>query len=392
MFGFKKETKTESKKENVKKSQKSILTSASDGNIVTSSTSMYRQMSTSSHSEITSVESTSTQSLPLQSTSTNTDFSRIMTDATPFAFQPLGPSIIRRSARQAMPPPMIRSQPLRSSASRITSPYNTVNAIDPELKKKVHIKVTKSIRFMDVSRSIVPIYKTRSRNRGYLLLINNIKFFNESERVGAEIDEENLADLFNGLGFKIKKYRNLTKSRLQEKVTKFRTNRTLGIYDIVTVIVMSHGTGTDNGDNTQVVCSDGELLDTTWIINQFDSNVCSQLMGKPKIFIFQCCRGNNINSVQHDSVPITPRVQSDMLIAYSTIPGFLSHRDPKTGTWYIQAICKVFMEHAHAEDVESLLKIVDNKLSSLVAGSSRQTSSFENRGFKTCYLHPQLYE
>lgn len=98
---------------------------------------------------------------------------------------------------------------------------------------------------------------------------------------------------------------------------------------------------------------------------------------------------------------------ADMLIAYSTVPGkfqlfhtslnytdlslgFVSHRDPQTGTWYIQTICEVFMEHAHDTDVESMLKMVDAKLAKLVANSnSRQTTSYENRGFKNCYLHPK---
>lgn len=50
------------------------------------------------------------------------------------------------------------------------------------------------------------------------------------------------------------------------------------------------------------------------------------------------------------------------------------------------------MDHAHEVDVENLLKIVDNKLSTLIAQGSRQTTSFENRGFKTLYLHPKLWE
>ena len=52
------------------------------------------------------------------------------------------------------------------------------------------------------------------------------------------------------------------------------------------------------------------------------------------------------------------RSMSDILIGYSTLPGFASHRDVYLGTWYIQAICKVFMEHACDTDVEDMLKMV----------------------------------
>jgi hypothetical protein len=49
---------------------------------------------------------------------------------------------------------------------------------------------------------------------------------------------------------------------------------------------------------------------------------------------------------------------SDILIGYSTLPGFKSNRDVYLGTWYIQAICEVFMEHACDTDVEDMLKMV----------------------------------
>ena len=31
----------------------------------------------------------------------------------------------------------------------------------------------------------------------------------------------------------------------------------------------------------------------------------------------------------------------DMVIAYSTLPGYVSNRDHYRGTWFIESICKV---------------------------------------------------
>lgn len=45
------------------------------------------------------------------------------------------------------------------------------------------------------------------------------------------------------------------------------------------------------------------------------------------------------------------------------------------------------MEHAHDTDVENLLKIVDTNLEKTYV-EHRQTSSYENRGFKRCFLNP----
>jgi hypothetical protein len=58
------------------------------------------------------------------------------------------------------------------------------------------------------------------------------------------------------------------------------------------------------------------------------------------------------------SSSVVLRSMSDILIGYSTLPGFKSHRDVYLGTWYIQAVCEVFMEHACDTDVEDMLKMV----------------------------------
>jgi hypothetical protein len=52
------------------------------------------------------------------------------------------------------------------------------------------------------------------------------------------------------------------------------------------------------------------------------------------------------------------RRMSDVLIGYSTLPGFVSNRDIYLGTWYIQAICEVFMEHACDMDIQDMLNMV----------------------------------
>jgi caspase-like apoptosis-related cysteine protease len=63
--------------------------------------------------------------------------------------------------------------------------------------------------------------------------------------------------------------------------------------------------------------------------------------------------------IQHDgSSSIVLRTMSDVLIGHSTLPGFSSNRDIYLGTWYIQAICEVFMEHACDTDIEDMLKMV----------------------------------
>lgn len=101
-----------------------------------------------------------------------------------------------------------------------------------------------------------------------------------------------------------------------------------------------------------------------------------------------CCSSGDATDLQTDATPFqAPRSAADVLLAFATVPGFVSYRDRKFGTWYIQSICKVFMEDACEMDVESLLKKVDQNMQKN-SDFHRQTSSYENRGFKRCYLNP----
>jgi hypothetical protein len=49
---------------------------------------------------------------------------------------------------------------------------------------------------------------------------------------------------------------------------------------------------------------------------------------------------------------------TDVLVACSTLPGFASNRDTRLGTWFIQAVCEIFMKHACDKDVIHMLQLV----------------------------------
>lgn len=412
---FSRKSKSSKSKEISSESKSLTITKNGGSEVTTSITTMTRQSSSSSHSSEVVIDSKlNSPSLHLNNMHTKDtifDFkipstSRMPTDAKPFNSFPTYRSQPYRSASSATYQPLTTRQntlpsindsnrnwppPIRSLHVRNIAPRPGIN----DLNCKFEIAVRQSSRFYDdENESKVPVYKTRSKNRGKLLLINNIKFINDRhEREGAELDEVNITKVFQQIGFEVSNYKNLTKTDMEKKIKSFRDSSSLKKVDIGCVIIMSHGTGHERSDSTQVLCSDLQLLETTWIIDQFSSILCKNLSGKPKIFIFQCCRGN-AQDVQYDAIPLSTdqRSLSDMLLAYSTVPGFVSHRDPVNGTLYIQAICKVFMEHAHDTHVEDLLKIVDNKLETYATTGLKQTPSFENRGFKTCYFHPKLSE
>lgn len=74
------------------------------------------------------------------------------------------------------------------------------------------------------------------------------------------------------------------------------------------------------------------------------------------------------------------------------ILGYKAHRDYNRGSWYIELLCRVFMNHAHNLTVDSLMMKIDQDLRRRMSENmSMQTAEYRNRGFKRLYLHPGLY-
>lgn len=82
----------------------------------------------------------------------------------------------------------------------------------------------------------------------------------------------------------------------------------------------------------------------------------------------------------------------DMIIAYSTIPGFTSQRDHEKGTWFIQALVETFMNHAHDRELIDLLRMTSDYLSKFTNDhGEKQTCNVEMRHlYKRIYFLPGL--
>lgn len=117
------------------------------------------------------------------------------------------------------------------------------------------------------------------------------------------------------------------------------------------------------------------------MLKLFNNRFCPILKGKPKIFIVQACQGERrdrgvrtqtdgknlsasesqvSSSVEWVAGPPPENLPEteDMIVCFSTVPGFVSNRDTEHGTWYIRSLCKVFMEQAWNTDLIKLLQRV----------------------------------
>jgi len=265
------------------------------------------------------------------------------------------------------------------------------------------VVVKRATARMDVGTSKgVQVYPMRSSPRGYFFMINNVQFVNDimDTRIGAEVDERNLEELFTQFDYIVEKHRDQGLEDMMRKIREFAQRSEHSRYDSCVVAIMSHGIARSSKQDSTIISADGQLLEIDWVLQQFNNANAGSLAAKPKIFFFQTCRGDaqdfgvklTAGRLQTDgSSSVVLRAMSDILIGYSTLPGFASNRDVYLGTWYIEAICEVFMEHACDTDVEDMLKMVDQKLATLMSEvGSRQTSTYENRGFRKLYFNPGL--
>lgn len=228
---------------------------------------------------------------------------------------------------------------------------------------------------------------------GMCLIVNNATFEAESclaNRKGSNIDARNLQSLFLSLKYKVRVVENLRARNLKDTIMKFaRENH--NAYDSVVLCLLSHGL------EGRIYGVDGGLVPINDLVAMFNGHNAKTLFGKPKLFFIQACRGGEfdrgiayerVDGVESSPTPLeekpaeevleelypTEEVDSgfvapqslpseaDILLAYSTVPGFVSWRHSDKGSWFIQALIDVFREYSSKEDVASMLIRINRKV------------------------------
>ena len=292
---------------------------------------------------------------------------------------------------------------------------------DNNVNAPLQIVVKKSAKYLGPPE-IRNCYFMLSSSRGQVLLINNEHFdgiMNDEEdhnhRMGSEVDGNNLETLFFELGFQVNLQRNLTRNQMVNSIQAFANSKRHSRSDMAVVAILSHGSdGVLYGVDRRPVCIE-------WIVQQLNNKNCKLLSGKPKFFILQGCRGlihdygtpirlfdlpfdhadtdaisctvsdAEVFSATHPTELLSPTVE-DILIACSTIPGYVANRDTIRGSWFIESLCKVFMTHAATTDIRDMLDQVSVEMSSYVSEiGTKQACSYEVRHFyKKLFFNPGI--
>ncbi|XP_056307440.1 caspase-6-like isoform X3 [Danio aesculapii] len=141
--------------------------------------------------------------------------------------------------------------------------------------------------------------------------------------------------------------------------------------DCFVCIFLSHG------GNGHVYAKDGQI-DIPEITDLFKGDKCRSLVGKPKIFIWQACRGDKKDDpvtpmsvedcddemdVDAGVLPTLP-AGADFIMCYSTAEGFSSFRNSSNGSWYIQDLCKILGRYHSELEFTNILTLVNMEVSS----------------------------
>lgn len=108
-------------------------------------------------------------------------------------------------------------------------------------------------------------------------------------------------------------------------------------------IVLTHG----NENNILVAADDRYNLFDKIVHPVVKTN--KTLLGKPKIFLIQACKGDQeFGRIEKDSVSVTPPSKvlqevplADLFVCFATYEGHFSYRDTNSGTPFIQEFCNV---------------------------------------------------
>ncbi|KAJ8675745.1 hypothetical protein QAD02_011531 [Eretmocerus hayati] len=218
-------------------------------------------------------------------------------------------------------------------------------------------------------------YNMEHRNRGKCIVFNH-EHFNTgfATREGSATDARRIEQTFQRLGFSVEICDDYEYSTIMSKINEL-ADEDHSDSDCICIFVLSHGLQDD------LICAKDVVYKVDNLWKPFTAERCITLAGKPKLFFIQACRGDNLDAgvrLQYqrstynttvkdsckDSASSSYKIptHADFLLAYSTVKGFYSWRNPEEGTWYIQSLCDVFDEYAATTDLHRMLTITARKV------------------------------
>ncbi|ESO03869.1 hypothetical protein HELRODRAFT_111847 [Helobdella robusta] len=210
-------------------------------------------------------------------------------------------------------------------------------------------------------------YAMTHDTRGIALIIGNESFkdSNVADRSGNSKDLANLKALFIMLKFSVRPHTNLTVKKMKELIEEV-ASEDHSKYDCFVLVLMSHG-------GQEFIYGVDGVINLKELLLPLNGNKCKTLIGKPKLFFIQACRGTEIDEgveykakFETDADEVEERImkipkEADYLYSYACADGYVSFRNAN-GAWYVQALCEVFQNYSHKYDILTMLTLVSCKI------------------------------
>ncbi|RWS30547.1 cell death protein 3-like protein [Leptotrombidium deliense] len=235
------------------------------------------------------------------------------------------------------------------------------------------------------------VYPLKSSPRGYCLIIANINFRLASQLPGNGHDANRIRDVFQSFGFIVRKYENCTAKEMRAIFEKYSKDPELEKHDAFVVFISTHGNYL-NGKEL-FLGSDDDYMFREDILSYFNNRKCPKLIGKPKIFLIDACRGGEEDSgivIQRNATPFIRSDQlfvgkkipewSDILIYSSSVVGYVSWGS-KSGSFFTNVLTDSLKKYAHSYDLVTILEKVTQKVVEEDTSNKLQAPSEEKRGW-----------
>ncbi|CAN2388675.1 Belongs to the peptidase C14A family [Pristimantis euphronides] len=224
-------------------------------------------------------------------------------------------------------------------------------------------------------------YKMDYPEMGLCVIINN-KNFHPSTRMGmrngTDLDASRLYNTFKSLGYKVEVHNDQKCADIFWRLKKVSEDDHSKRCSFV-CILLSHG---EDG----LLYGVDDSLPINRLTSLFRGDRCKTLVGKPKLFFIQACRGTALDpGVETDSGNESSEntcripVEADFLYAYSTVPGYYSWRNTVNGSWFIQSLCEMLKLHSKSLELVQILTCVNHMVALEFESGSNQIEFHEKK-------------
>ncbi|XP_040581701.1 caspase-8 [Lepeophtheirus salmonis] len=235
--------------------------------------------------------------------------------------------------------------------------------------------------------------KYETSRGGFVLVINNENYRTSefSVRNGSKNDVKSIEETFSRFGCKVTVKSDLDINGLYEVVSKYSKKTNYESYDYFILFILAHGTCIQGAVDV-IYGVDGKPLNLNFIRDSFIKvNNCGSLVGKPKIFFIQACRGNesmrSLPVISPDSKVLGHVAEIEgCLVFKSTWEGYVSYRHDLYGTFFVQYLCKEIKEFGGKKTLSDHCNAVQDHLRSFNKQYAQIASYDYSLGKKSFYF------